>query len=105
MSFETYCRENLYGEVLYNPSREFVSPLQGEEKYQTEGCKEIALIYGTVESSFRKTSALINRVRHQEEGGTPFRTVREAVEHEGSLRQEHLVQKSSAIFQDNSFTP
>ncbi len=90
--------------MLYNPSREFFSPLQGEEKYQTEGFKEIALIYGTVESSFRKASALINRVRYQEEGGTPFRTVREAVEHEGRLLQEYLVQESSDIFQGNHFT-
>ena len=96
---------NVYDEVLYNTSRDFFSPLQGEEKYQTEGFKEIALIYGTVESSFRKASALINRVRHQEEGGTPFRTVREAVGHEGSLLQEYLEQKTSTIFQANGFTP
>ena len=78
--------------------------MQGEEKYQTEGFKEIALMYGTVESSFRKASALINRVRYQEEGGTPFRTVREAVEHEGRLLQEYLVHESSDIFQGNHFT-
>ena len=78
---------------------------QGEEKYQTEGFKDIALIYGTAEESFRKTSALINRIRHQEEGGTPFRTVRETVEDEGSLLQEYLEQKASSIFQANGFTP
>lgn len=105
MSFETYRRETFDGEVLYNTAREFFTPLQGEEKYQTEGFKEIALIYGTVEESFRKVSALINRVRHQEQGGTPFRTVREAVDHEGHLLQEHLVEKSSAIFKANGFTP
>ena len=105
MSFETYSRVNFYDEVLYNTSREFFSPLQGEEKYQTEGFKEIALIYGTAEASFRKASALINRIRHQEEGGTPFRTVREAVEHEGSLLQEYLEHKTSTIFQANGFTP
>ena len=95
---------NLYGEVLYNTSREFFSPLQGEEKYQTEGFKEIALIYGTAEESFRKTSALLNRIRHQDEGGTPFRTVREATEHEGQLFQDHLKQKTRTIFQSNGFT-
>lgn len=105
MSFETYRRENVYGEVLYNTAREFFTPLQGEEKYQTEGFKEIALIYGTVEESFRKASALINRVRHQEKGGTPFRTVRDSVDREGHLLQKHLVEKSSAIFKENGFTP
>jgi hypothetical protein len=80
-------------------------PLQGEERYQPEGFKEIALIYGTVEGSFRKTSALINRIRHQEEGGTPFRTIREATEREGMLLQEHLEEKVSSIFQENGYTP
>ena len=105
MSFETYRRENFHGEVLYNTAREFFYPLQGEEKYQTEGFKEIALIYGTVEESFRKASALINRIRHQEQGGTPFRTVRESINYEGRLLQEHLFEKSSAIFQESGFTP
>jgi hypothetical protein len=92
------------GEVLSNTAREFFLPLQGEERYQTEGFKEIALIYGTVEESFRKTSALINRIRHQEEGGTPFRTMRETTEREGMLLQEHLEEKVSFIFQENRFT-
>lgn len=95
---------NLYGEVLYNTSRDFFSPLQGEEKYQTEGFKEIALIYGTSEESFRKTSALLNRIRYQGEGGTPFRTVRDATEHEGNRLQDYLDQKASTIFQSNGFT-
>jgi hypothetical protein len=93
------------GEVLYNTAREFFLPLQGEERYQTEGFKEIALIYGTAEESFRKTAALINRIRHQEEGGTPFRTMREITERAGMLLQEHLEEKASLIFQENGFTP
>lgn len=104
MSFETYSRENFLGEVLYNTSREYFLPLQGEEKYRTEGFKEIALIYGTAEESFRKTAALVNRIRHQEEGGTPFRTMRETTEREGMLLQEHLEEKVSSIFQDKGFT-
>ena len=79
--------------------------MQGEEKYQTEGFKEIALIYGTAEDSFRKTALLINRIRHQKVGGTPFRTMREVTEHEGRLLQEHIEQKTSRIFQENGFTP
>jgi hypothetical protein len=104
-SFETYHKANLYGEVLYNTSREFFFPLQGEEKYRTQGFNEIALMYGATEESYRKTSSLLNRIRHQEEGGTPFRTVREAVEHEGRLLHEYLENKTSAIFKENGFTP
>ncbi len=96
---------NAYGEVLYNTSREFFCPLQGAEKYCTEGFKELALIYGAVEGSFRKTSALINRVRHQEEGGTPFRTLQAITDQEGSLLQAHRAQKTGRIFQAHRFTP
>ncbi len=84
---------NVDDEVLYNTSREFFLPLQGEEKYRTEGFKEIVLIYGTTEESFRKTAALINRVRHQAKGGTPSRTIRDHAEHEGSKIQAHLSRK------------
>lgn len=105
LSFETYSRENFLGEVLYNTAREFFLPLQGEEKYRTEGFKEIALIYGTAEESFRKTAALINRIRHQEEGGTPFRTIRETTECEGTRLQEHFEEKARLIFQENGYTP
>ena len=79
--------------------------MQGAERYQTDGFKEVALIYGTVESSFRKTSALINRIRHQEEGGTPVRTLREAVEGEGTLLHDYLEKKTDTILKENGFTP
>ena len=105
MSFDTYSRVNFYDEVLYNTSREFFSPLQGEEKYCTEGFKEIALIYGATEESYRKTAALLNRIRHQEEGGTPSRTIRETTEREGLMIQDHLEQTVCTIFQACGFTP
>ncbi len=104
MSFDTYSRVNAYGEVLYNTSREFFIPLQGEEKYRTEGFNELALIYGTTEDSFRKTAALLNRVRHQEEGGTPSRTVRAHTEQEGRKIQDHLAHKVRTILEGNGFT-
>jgi hypothetical protein len=96
---------NLYGEVLYNTSREFFFPLQGEEKYCTEGFKELALIYGATEESYRKTVALLNRSRHQEDGGTPSRTIRETTEREGLMIQDYLEQKACTIFQEHGFTP
>ena len=95
---------NGYGEVLYNTSRDFFVPLQGEEKYCTEGFKELALIYGATEASYRKTAALLNRARHQEDGGTPSRTLRETTEQEGVMIQEHLEQKASRLFQAHGFT-
>ena len=96
---------NFYGEVLYNSARDFFVPLQGEEKYCTEGFKEIALIYGATEESYRKTSCLLNRIRHQEVGGTPSRTIREISEREGSLIESHLEEQSIKIFRECGFTP
>ena len=42
------------------------------------------MIYGDTEQSYRKTAQLINRIRHQQQGGTPSRTLRECTEKEGS---------------------
>ena len=90
--------------MLYNTSREYFVSLQGEEKYRTEGFNEIALIYGTTEESFRKTAALINRVRHQEEDGTPSRTMQANTDDEGRKIQDYLEERSRSIFQENGFT-
>ena len=62
------------------------------------------MIYGTTEESFRKTSQLINRVRHQEEGGTPSRTLKDSTEKEGMELQKHFEEKTQAIFEENGFT-
>ena len=90
--------------MLYNTAREFFEPLQGEEKYCTEGFKEIALIYGATEVSYRKTSALLNRIRHQAHGGTPSRTIQAISEHEGFMLEDYLEQKVLSIFQDHHLT-
>lgn len=96
---------NFYGEAFYNSARDFFVPLQGEEKYCTEGFKELALIYGVTEESYRKTSSLLNRVRHQEHGGTPSRTIQALSEHEGLMLEDYLEQKVLSIFQEHHFTP
>jgi hypothetical protein len=44
-------------------------------------------------------------MRHQEEGGTPCRTIRETTEREGLMIQDHLEQKVCTIFQACGFTP
>jgi len=63
------------------------------------------LIYGTTEESFRKTSQLINRVRHQEEGGgTPSRTLKDQTENEGNQIQQYLEEKTQSIFEAHGFT-
>jgi len=63
------------------------------------------LIYGVTEDSYRKTSNGLNRIRHQEVGGTPSRTVKAISEREGSMIAEHLEEQAIQIFQESGFTP
>ena len=45
----------------YNKARDIFVDLQGVEVYKTIGFKDIAMIYGDTEKSYRKTAKLINR--------------------------------------------
>lgn len=79
--------------------------LHGKEWYRTTGFKEIGLVHGTVEDSYRKTSVLINRVRHQADA-TPFRTLRDAwrSEYEGRQIMAYMEQQAGEIFDEQGFT-
>ncbi len=71
--------------LSHQTSRWWFPALQAREWYRTRGFKELALVHGVVEGSYRKTTALINRVRHQsEEDGTPSRTLCDTTEGEGA---------------------
>ena len=59
------------GSTIYDTGRDIFLYLHGKEYYRTTGFKEIALIYGDTEKSYRKTAKLINRIRYQEKDGTP----------------------------------
>ncbi|MGA1867200.1 MAG: hypothetical protein ACMUJM_01510, partial [bacterium] len=70
------------GEILCNTA-EFLFPEQrAREKYKTNGFKEISMIYGATDQSYRKTTDLINRIRYQK-GATPVRTLHHNSESEG----------------------
>lgn len=75
--------------------------MQGEEKYRTQGFNEITLIYGVSKLSFRKTANLINRIRYQEKNGTPYRTIRDITNIEGTKIQKSMDEKSKKIIKDN----
>ena len=72
------------GQKTYNTARDLFVCLQGIEFYKTIGFKDIAMIYGNIKQSYRKTAQLINRIRYQQQGGTPPRTLHECTEKEGS---------------------
>lgn len=102
-SFTTHRLESAAGPTLYNSASELFAPLQGKEWYQTRGFKELAFVYGSTEESYRKTSQLINRVRHQP-GGTPARTLREQSEAEGARIEEAVEKKAGQILHRHQFT-
>lgn len=89
--------------VHHLTGREFFPPLQGQQWYQTRGFKELALVHGVVEDSYRKTSALINRVRHQPEA-TSARQLCDTSEREGQQILSHLEQRADQILVAHDFT-
>ncbi len=91
-------------EVLFDTSCDLFPNLRSNEFYRTIGFKELTILYGDIENSFRKTSELINRIRHPEEGGTPHRTLRDNTEKEGSELAEAIESKAKAILANNGFT-
>jgi hypothetical protein len=101
ITFDTYWVEP--GADSDETANSLFPTLHGKEWYRTTGFKEIGLVHGTVEGSYRKTSVLINRVRHQEDG-TPFRTLRENSEYEGRQIMAYMEQQAGEIFDEQSFT-
>jgi hypothetical protein len=92
--------------LRHRTSRWLFPPLQGKEWYRTRGFKELALVHGVVEDSYRKTTALINRVRHQsEEEGTPARTLCDTAEGEGQQVLAQMERQADRMLQEHHFTP
>ena len=87
----------------YDTSKDFFPELTGKEFYKTTGFKEIAMTYGDTEQSYRKTAELINRIRYQKQGGTPYRTLQENTEKEGSNVIDYLGEKTRRILEKHGF--
>jgi len=102
ITFGTYWVEQTEG-TTNDTVRSLFPTLHAKEWYRTTGFKELGLVYGTVEGSYRKTSALINRVRHQEDA-TPSRTLRDNTEYEGRQIMEHMEQQAMTILHEHGFT-
>ena len=91
------------GRITYNTAKSVFPELTGEEWYKTSGFKEIGMIYGTTENSYRKAADLINRIRYQE-GATPSRSLLENTETEGAKIIDFIEQKTTEILEKNHFT-
>lgn len=84
--------------LTHRTSRWLFPALQAKEWYRTRGFKEVALVHGVVEDSYRKTSRWINRIRHQtEEEGTPSRTLCDGSESEGTHILAHIEARTEQI--------
>ena len=80
------------------------APLSGKSWYRTEGFKEVAYVHGSTNESYRKTTALLNRIRHQLEGGTPARTLQDSSQREGEHLLGYLKGRSEQILNDHDVT-
>jgi hypothetical protein len=85
--------------VLFPPLR------NGKEMYRTSGFKEVALLLGCVDKSYRKTADLVNRIRRQREDGTPSRTLRENAAEEGGKVLDFMEKKATKVFKEKGFSP
>lgn len=90
--------------VTFNTASNLFCRLKGKEWYRTVGFKEIAIILGDVVHSYRTTTQLINRVRYQSIGGTPYRTLQANTESEGARLIDYLESKTTHILRRHGFT-
>ncbi len=89
--------------VTFNTATNLFCRLKGKEWYRTVGFKEIAIILGDVVHSYRTTTQLINRVRYQSSGGTPYRTLQANTESEGARLIDYLESKTDHILKRHRF--
>ena len=86
----------------FNTRKECFPTLKGKELYKTIGFKEIAIVDGVTQSSYRKTRQRINRMRYQEsEAGTPLRTLQNIAELEGKKLQKWIDERTNEILSEN----
>jgi len=76
--------------------------LRVREWYRTEGFNELAFDMVT-EVPYQKSAAKLNRFRWQTQGGTPYRTLANAVEIEGKRIEEKINEKTVQILEENGF--
>lgn len=88
---------------IYNTAKDVFPALKGKEWYRTVGYKDIAMFFGDLIQSYRKTTELINRIRYQEVKGTPYRTLQDNTEKEGARLVEFMERKTDNILKRHQF--
>ena len=77
----------------------------GRQWYQTSGFKELALIVGAAQRSYRQTTDVFNRSRYQRVGGTPLNTLRDGAQAEGLKVLGFMDKKTQVILKMHNFDP
>ncbi len=85
--------------AVYQSARSLFPPLGSTEWYPTEGFKELGMMTGATGRTYRPMTRYLNRFRHQEEGGTPMRTLRDQTEREGARLQEAIERQADRILE------
>jgi len=77
----------------------------GRQWYQTSGFKELGLIVGVAQRSYRGVTRVFNRSRYQEVGGTPLNTLRDGAQAEGLNVLDFMDKKTKSILKEHNFNP
>jgi hypothetical protein len=95
----SFCTHRLEreGQVVFDSARELFASLQTNARYLTRGFKEVALVDGCVEQSYRKTAARLNRLRYQPVGGTPWRSLQDQAEAARQRWQQQIEQQADKV--------
>lgn len=75
----------------------------GRQWYQTSGFKELALVVGAAQRSYRQITRVFNRTRHQEVGGTPLNTLRDGAQAEGLKVLDFMGEKTQSVLKEHGF--
>ena len=103
-TFKTYDVKGENNEAIFTGISLFPTR-KGRQWYPTCGFKEVALMYGASQRSYRQTVKVFNRSRYQEVGGTPLNTLRDVTQSEGLKALDFLTRKVTGIFRKLGFSP
>jgi hypothetical protein len=101
-TFKTYDVKGENNKTLF-AGIELFPRRKGRQWYPTCGFKEVALIYGAAQRSYRQTIKVFNHSRRQEIGGTPLNTLCDVTQAEGLKILDFLTRKTESTLKKQGF--
>lgn len=102
LTFSTYALTS-GSRIVWNSATDLFAALGPREYYRTAGMTELVLSTSE-DMSYQKTTAHLNRVRHEEDDPTPVRTVAAIVEREGTQMQAEIRKLASEVWTAHGFS-